>query len=296
MNYLGETAALATALFWSISAFLFTNAGKEIGALQLNVDRMAIAAILLSITILIFGIDYHMSGAQILFLSLSGLVGLVVGDSFLFAAFKEIGPRLSLLIMSSNPAMAAIMAYFVFGEKLAITGIIGMSVTFIGISMVIFEKRRNSPIKFHLSPKGVLYSFIGAVGQATGLIFAKYATSFGEMGVMPMTVVRLVSSIAVMLVPIIYLKRYANPIKVYSLKPKTLKWVFMASILGPYLGITLSLYAIVHTKIGIASTLLSTTPIIMLPLSYFIAKEKIALRSAIGAIVAVGGIALLFLV
>jgi drug/metabolite transporter (DMT)-like permease len=67
------------------------------------------------------------------------------------------------------------------------------------------------------------------------------------------------------------------------------------AIFGPYLGITFSLIAIMYTKVGIAATLIATVPILMLPLVRIIYKERLSWHAIVGACVAVGGVAILFL-
>jgi len=92
------------------------------------------------------------------------------------------------------------------------------------------------------------------------------------------------------------LKRFNNPITVFRKDIKALKATVTGTILGPVLGITSSLIAITYTKIGIASTLMSTMPIIMLPIVRYYYKETLSWRAISGAIVAVIGIAILLLV
>jgi drug/metabolite transporter (DMT)-like permease len=61
------------------------------------------------------------------------------------------------------------------------------------------------------------------------------------------------------------------------------------------LGISFSLIAIEHTKVGIAATIMAMVPILMLPLVRVFLKEKLSWRAIVGAFVAVGGVAMLFL-
>ncbi len=86
-----------------------------------------------------------------------------------------------------------------------------------------------------------------------------------------------------------------NPIQMISNNKNSLKLLFSGSFIGPYLGITLSFIAVTNAEVGIASTIMSTTPIIMLPMARYFYKEKLNLKSIIGAIIAVIGVALLFL-
>ncbi len=296
MNFIGEISALATAVIWSFSSFLFTGAVVRVGAVQLNIARMILACVLLTITIPLLDISFDVSSTQILLLSISGFVGLVLGDSFLFKSFGEIGPRIGLLVMSSNPAIAALMAYFILGEVLSFWGILGMIVTLTGISIVVLDKRANAENKFPITRKGVILAFLAAMGQGSGLIFAKMAFLEGDINSFMATFVRLASAVAIMLPVAIIAGKYKNPFKIFSKDLKALGYTAGASVLGPYLGITLSFIAIIYTKVGIASTLMSTMPIIMLPLSVIFYKEKLGWRAVLGAFTAVGGIAMLFLV
>lgn len=295
MQYIGESAALGAAFLWTFSSFVFTYITTKISTLMLNIIRLFISAILLLLTIYVFGVNYHVTQAQFWFLSLSGFVGLVLGDTFLFRAFKEIGPRVTMLLMSSNPAMAAILAYFFLGEVLSIWGIIGMIITLAGISIVVMDSRGNKQAKFHLTRIGVFYGFMAAVGQAVGLIFGKLAFNEGDVHWTVATFIRIAAAAVVMLPLVAAVGRFNNPIKPFKEDKKLFGWVFLGSIIGPYLGISFSFIAIIYTKVGIASTLMSTVPILMLPLSRMIHKEKLSWSAIAGAFIAVFGVAILFL-
>ncbi len=295
MAFIGEFSAIGAAFLWSFSSFLFTSASIKLGSMQLNIDRMLIAAILLVLTIGIFKINYDISTAQFIWLTLSGIAGLVAGDTFLFKSFSMIGPRVSMLIMSGNPAIAAIMAYLLLGETLSFWNVLGIAVTLSGISLVILERPATPSTKFRITKMGVFYGFLGASGQAIGLILAKMAYHEGDIHSLMATFVRIGTAVIILLPLAVIVKRYKNPIKLYKADRKALGMVSLGSVIGPYLGITFSFLAIIYTKVGIASTLMATMPIIMLPLSGMIYKEKLTWKSVTGAFIAVGGVAMLFL-
>lgn len=294
MPFLGEISALTAAIIWSFSSFLFTSVAKKIGAMQLNINRMLFASAYLVVVILIFGINMELNRDQILYLTISGFFGLTLGDTFLFKAFKEVGPRISTLIMSINPAIAAFLGWIIAGESLDFLSILGISITLAGITFVLLEKNHGEN-KVKLSAIGIVSAFVGATGQAVGLVFAKMANNVGEINFISATFYRLATA-TILLIPIgLLIKQYKNPLEIYKKDSKIFGSIFLASFLGPFLGITLSFVAVINTKIGIASTLLSIMPITMLPLSVWIDKEKLSPFAIIGAIIAVGGIALLFL-
>ena len=294
MNYIGEIAALATAFCWSITSYAFTNASRRVGAIQVNIDRMAFASIILISIIGIFSISLNLSFNQISNLVISGILGLVIGDSFLFKSFQLIGARLGIIIMAAVPVLSAILAYFFLNEIISYLGMFGMLLTITGILIVVLEKKsRENHITFN--KLGIFYGFLGALGQASGLIFAKFAFQAGELNGFSASFIRLFSASIIILPIASTFRRYKNPFNIYPKDIYSTKVILIGTIFGPVLGITGSLIAIEYAKVGIASTLMATMPIIMLPISRYYFKEKLEWKAIIGAFVAVIGAAIIFL-
>ena len=295
MNYIGEIAALATAFCWSITSYAFTNASRRVGALQVNIDRMVLASIMLISIVGIFGISLSLTFNQILNLTISGILGLVLGDSFLFKSFQLIGARLGIIMMASVPVLSAILAFFFLNEIISLLGMFGMLLTIAGILIVVLERKNPSENKTSISKIGIFYGFLGALGQASGLIFAKFAFQGGELNGFAASFIRLFSASIIILPLASILRRYKNPFGIYPKDSYSTKVILIGTIFGPVLGITLSLVAIEYAKVGIASTLMATMPIIMLPISRFYFKEKLVWKAIVGAFVAVAGTAVIFL-
>ncbi len=295
MPYLGEITSLLTACCWSCSAYIFTAAANRIGSVQINIDRMLFAVIILFITIFLAGINFELSNSQILNLSISGIIGLVIGDTFLFKAFTLIGTRLSMMLMSLTPAMSAILAYFFLSERISYLGIIGMIITLAGILLVVFDKKENGESAHKHEARGILYGVLGALGQAIGLIFAKLAFEESNINGFVATFVRLFSATIIIIPIFVLLRRYKNPLALYKSDKKGLALTLGGTFFGPFLGITLSLISIANTKVGIASTLMATIPVIMLPIGKFVFKDHINVKAILGAVIAVAGVAILFL-
>ena len=296
MAYLGEISAIITAFLWSGTSFAFTNAVKRIGSLQLNVNRIILATIFLFFIIIIVNINYDLSAEQIYYLALSGFVGLVLGDSFLFKSFQLIGARLGMLLMALVPAFSSVLAFVFLNENLSLISVTGMTIILAGISIVILERNKDTESIFKTNKLGILYGILGALGQASGLVLAKFAFEAGSINGFVATFVRLLAAVVIIFPLALLFRRYKNPIKVYTKDTKALWATLVGTILGPVLGITGSLIAIANAQIGIASTLMSTMPIIMLPIVRYYYKEKLGWRAIVGALIAVVGVAILFLV
>lgn len=289
---LGELAALVTALLWSGTSIAFTEASVRVGSFHVNISRLVIAFLLLVITIVVFGFDIKMSANQIFNLGMSGFIGLVIGDTFLFKAFQYIGARISMLIMALVPALSAILAYIFLGEIILPIQVLGMIITIAGIAIVVLQRKDN---KVKPDYRGIFYAFMGAVGQAGGLIFAKLAFNEADLNGFVATSIRIAASIIFIYPVFVIINQTPNPFYKFIGDKKALSYMLAGSVFGPYLGITFSLIAISSTQVGIASTLMATPPIIMLPMVKFYYKEEIPMLSVIGAFIAVAGVALLFL-
>jgi drug/metabolite transporter (DMT)-like permease len=297
--YIGELAALFTSLCWSLSALAFTLSGQIIGSQVVNRVRVLLAFLMLMAINWIFlgqPIPLNLHIDNWFWLILSGAVGLAIGDTFLFRTYQLIGPRLGLLLLSLAPVFSTLIALFLFDEKLSISQLAGMVVTLVGIGWVILANREvqmgDSPHK--LSSKGILFGVIAALGQATGLVLSKQGMQ-GDISPFAGTLIRMIAGFGFLWGSALISKQVIPTIKITWQNPKALRWVFFGSIFGPVVGISASLLSLQYAKIGIASTLMALPPVFMLPISYFAFKERISWQAVIGTLVAIAGIALIFL-
>ncbi len=294
--YIGELAALGTAILWSLVSIVFTEASKLIGSMRLNINRLLFASFFLFIIILVAGVPLTMQPMQFALLVGSGVVGLIFGDGFLFRSFRHIGPRKSMLVMSLSPGVTTLLGTFVLGEEITLLVALGISITLLGIFIVVLDKKETPSQEYKTDRMGYFYAFLGAVGQSGGLVLAKIAFQMGYVPEFTAAFTRILSSGVLLLGIVIAMGNYKDPVAIYVRHPKALWLTILGSIIGPVLGITLSLVAINNTlNIGIAATLMSTMPILMLPIVVIVYKEKLSLNAVFGAIVAVVGIVFLFI-
>ncbi len=295
MPYLGEIAGLTTAVCWSLTSIVFTIASRRIGALQVNLYRLPAAIFLLGLTYFLFWGNLNISGEVVFWLAASGVVGLAIGDTFLFQAMVIIGARLSMILMALAPPMAALLAYFYLGEIISPIGILGIAVTIAGVIWVVAERTPDpSGNKRRISPKGVLWGILAAFGQAAGLILAKKGLN-SDIHALLATLIRMLGAAAILWPLTLLTGKVKSPIRIFSKDRGAIKYMILGIIFGPYLGVTFSLVSVKYTQTGIAATLMSTMPVIMIPMVIAIEKEKVSSRAILGAAVAVAGIAILFL-
>ena len=175
MKYSGELFALLTAIFWTGSSLAFAASSRRVGSIYVNVARLFVASIVLSLIVFVGGLAQSISQSQVLLLVLSGQVGLVFGDTFLFKSYEYQSARISSLIMSTAPAMSATLSYWLVGETLGWAATLGIVVTIGGIALVLLGQRGDDQSIHPNVRKGIFYALVGALGQAGGLVLAKMA-------------------------------------------------------------------------------------------------------------------------
>lgn len=295
-DHLGEFAALLTAVFWTATSLSFESASLKVGSIAVNILRLLLGFAFLSIfTLMRRGLILPSDATweNWKWLSLSGLVGFVFGDLFLFKSYTMIGSRFSMLIMTLVPPITAFFSFIILGEKLTLFHYLGMTLTFSGIALAIFSRQgKGEKLSLKLSPRGVLYAFGGAVGQALGLVLSK----FGMKSYDPFaaTQIRIIAGITGYILLVTLLGRWTS-VKNATANKSGMILTGIGAFFGPFLGVSFSLIAIKYTAAGIASTIMALVPVFIIVPAVLVFKQRVSLAEALGAIVSVAGVALFFM-
>lgn len=297
-SFWGELAALGTASCWALASLVFTRAGRQIGAFNLNKLRIPIAAFCLSGALLLTGSGHditHLTGGDAAWLALSGVIGLVLGDSCYFRSLVILGPRRATLLMSSAPVMTALLAVVFLDEHLGWVAWLGIAITLAGIAWVTAERDFHSDNSPHGSKAlGVLLGLGGAAGQAIGLVIAKRVLVGSDIAPLAATLVRMIAATIAIWLFALAARQVRSTLVV--LGQASVRWVVVAgAMLGPFIGVWLSLVSVKHIEAGVAATIMAIAPVLVLPLVVLIFRERVTLRAVLGAVAAVGGVAMLFL-
>lgn len=302
IGLVGDSAAVVTSCLWTISSIFFTTAGKRIGSLSVNAYRTVLAIGFLVVThaLLLGSLLPFATAGQWFWMGISGIVGLGIGDSGLFAAYVTIGPRRSLLVMALAPLFSALGAYLMLGETIPAPGIVGIGITLAGVMIVILESEERSgeaPISNTNRVYGLFFAVVAAIGQGVGLVLSKKG-----IDLYPNVILNPVSATLMRLLfggLFIWVLALAWGRKVElssALRNKSgLSNTLAGAIVGPFLGITFSMVAVTFTQAGVAQTLMSLMPVLIIPLLWVLYRQRTSRRGIIGAMVAVVGVAIIFL-
>ncbi|MFN2162819.1 MAG: DMT family transporter, partial [Candidatus Promineifilaceae bacterium] len=292
-----QLAALGTAVMWSLTAVFFSYSGRRVGSQVVNRSRLLFAFIFLSFAHLILQGTLFPWDAQPFrwfWFAISSILGLVLGDTFLFQAYVLIGPRLSMLLMSTVPIYSVIFGWLLFGEQISSVELAGILLAVSGIAWVVSEKRaQQTVVENKQYRKGIIFGLAGALGQVANLVTARYGLVGGYPAISASIIRILIAMIILWLVAA--LTRQVR----YTLEKwrdrKAFRAIVAGAFVGPFLGIWLSLIAVQNARLGIAATLMALPPILLIPIEYIAYRQRASRRAIVGTVVAILGVALIFL-
>ena len=288
----GELAAVATALCWAFSGIFFAEAARRIGALRTNLLRLPIAVVLLSAALAATGTTFAtLDARRTWLLAASGFVGLTIGDLALFASLVRIGPRLAALLMALAPVFATVAGAVGLGELPGQFALAGMAVTLAGVGWVVLERRDGQAHPFE-HRGAIALGVVAAACQGVGLVLAK-AGMAGEVPPLAATWVRMAVATAGMWLLALLAGRIAG-LAIVDAARRGFAPVLGGAVAGPFVGVWLSLVAARYTDVGVAATLMATTPVLIIPLVMVTERYRPSLRAVLGALIAIAGVALLF--
>ena len=290
----GEFFALFTAISWTFSSLTFGKISKKYDTQVANFLRVTIGTIMVGFVCL-FGsrhlfLPTDVTWENLKIISLSGFIGMFLGDLFLFKAYNMIGARVTMLIMALSPIIVSIIDFLFLGVTLYPIQIFAILITCLGIILVIF-KTEDKKISLGFSVKGLLYAFLATLGQSLGVILTKLgSTTYDSLAT---SQIRLGVAIFFFGALVLYEGKARETIKMITSK-KALSLLLIGTFFSVF-GIAALIEAFKSANASIASTISSTSPIIMIPCSILFYKEKIRKNEIIGAIISVVGLSIFFL-
>jgi drug/metabolite transporter (DMT)-like permease len=297
MDFIGEIAALATSFFFAMTAIIFTSTGRMVGSQVTNRMRLAFALIyLMVLNAILFRepLPFSAESSRWVWLSVSGIVGLSLGDAFLFRALISLGTRLGTLLLSLAPIFGSVIAWVFFGETLTVMQIAGIVLALAGIGWVVMSHKEPVDTPHGHTRRGVIFGVLAALGQAVGLVLSKQGMA-GDFSPFQANAIRMLAAASFIWVWTLFEGQANATLTALREKPKVLRLLALGALVGPVLGVTSSLLAVQHAEIGVASTLMALPPVIVLPISYFALKEKFGWQAVAGTMLAIMGVAILFL-
>ena len=310
MKYLGELISLGVAFSWTIAALASEVGSRRLGVFVMNVWRMGVALLLSALLMwLTLGSPYpvYAGGQAWAWLLASGVVGYFFGDWCLFNSYLTIGSRMGQLFMTLAPMFTAISAWVMLGQTLSWTALLAMGVTMTGIAISVLGRNQEHHVALNLPLKGILFGIGAGLGQGVGLVLSKIGLDHYVADV-PATLLpsvedflpfgsNMIRCVAgfVCFYAWLLLSGHGGRMRESLKEHRGLLAMLVAVFSGPFIGVGFSLMAVQYTAAGIASTIMATTPIIILLPSKWLFHQPITARTVVGAVISMVGVSLFFL-
>jgi drug/metabolite transporter (DMT)-like permease len=286
---LGIAAALGSAASWAVGAILFKRVGEQMSSFGMTLAKGAVSVILLGVAVCAFGF-LSMDNTSLWQLVLSGLIGIAIGDILFFKALQDLGPVAMIVLMVVGQVLTILLALVFLHEVPSMMEWIGMAAILIGVCVALSADLggENSPSGW----RGVMFGLASVACMSVSVIITKGPVE--HLPSLQATFVRMAAgTLGVFAAGLIsgQMGGWLAPLK----NGRFLSNFLMAVSVVTFGGFWLSVFAIKHLDVAVANTLNSTEPIFVIPLAYFVLKDKISFRSVIGAISVVAGVALILL-
>lgn len=294
---LGQLAALSAAFFWAVATLLYNRSSLHLNAAQLNLVKGLVACPLLFVSLYFFGlgVNFDFSSPALWLLLLSGVIGITVGDTCYFSALRRLGPTHTILLEYLAPPFAAILAWMFLHERLSLLEIIAALTVIGGVIFVLTEKRMQVASQSRrISRPGLAFAVAAAWCQAVGLVMAFHALQSFEVNALQAAFLRLAGGTVVLTLMLLILTPKVFAATRVGLRKTKLLPLIIAIFFGTFLAIGLQQVAIANITPGIAQTLLATAPLFMFAIN-LVQGKTLSARAFVGTLVALAGIALLFL-
>lgn len=298
---MGTLFGLLTAISWAIGIFPFTGAARLLGSHAVNSFRLLLATLVLGLLVLYLydgKVELLLSGADSqawLWLGLSGVVGLSLGDFFSFKAFENLGARNSSVFTTMAPGAAMIFGSLLIGETFSLFAVVAMLITVAGILILQSGRRKEKDAQIIHPVKGAWYATGAALCQGIGIVLARKGMLADEdIPSVHAAWIRMFAGCGVLYIIELFRNRIIHLHKPIFTKPYRGLYLLLAGTLfGPVIGVSLSLQTARLTGAGVAQTLFTLVPVFTLPLAWWMYGQRISLRTGLAVLVSLCGVLLL---
>lgn len=288
MEWIGIIAALGSAASWAFATVVFDRLGKVIPAAGMTFFKGLFSLLLMILLIQSTGGFDNVSIHDFIFLALSGILGISIGDTLFFRSLQDLGAKVQVLYFMLGQIVTMFLSFLLLGEILSMEEYIGATILLAGIIIVTIGKQEDHPNKM----RGIVGGFASILCFSLSSIMVK--VSIADVSVPTATFWRMFfSTVSIMFIGFTS-KRFAAwcaPLK----HTKTLLLFLLNVVVITYGGFLLSMMAIKHITVSLASVLSTTEPVFVLILAYVINKEQATKRELIGAMITIAGLLVIIL-
>jgi drug/metabolite transporter (DMT)-like permease len=288
---------MGAALAWALGTVLFRGIGDKAPAEGMNLGKCLIGTFYVGVLMLalpLFGAGAHqpLDLRTWVMLGVSGVLGIALADTFFFKALMCLGPRQTVVVATLAPVFTVLLGVIVLKERLPPLVWVGAPVTLLGVNVVLWDDVGSGATDKSKYRTGILYGIAFAACQAVSMLTAKFGVS--EVSALQGTFVRLLTG-AVSLGALCAITRNTKAWLGPFAEPQLFRKMLIAVAVVAVGAFWLSMLAVKLAPVSLATVLLSTEPLFVLPITAFLLKEKVTRRAIVGALIAVAGCSMILI-
>lgn len=292
-----DLLALGAAGCWALSSILAVAPARHLGTFAFNRWRMLLVAAMLWAATLATGTWHTLSPGIAATLALSGLFGIFLGDSALFAAVDRLGPRRAGVLFATNAMFSALMGFVLLGERMNARAALGAALTIAGVMTAVLLGRRKEEDHAWETDRGhaglgVALALAAAFCQAVGSLIAKPVMA---AHIDPIAAAAIRVSVACAAHFALLFGGMGAARARHAPTARVLAQTALNGFVGMGLGMTLVLVALAHGDLGVVAILSSVSPVLVLPMLWWRLGRAPAAGAWGGAALTACGTALLLL-
>jgi drug/metabolite transporter (DMT)-like permease len=142
--------------------------------------------------------------------------------------------------------------------------------------------------------RGIINATLGTVAQGVAFVFASQGVS-GSFPPVSAAFIRVFAGLIALWLFIAFQHKLKETATIFNHDLKLFLQLAGAAISGPVIAGSLLLLSFQFIPVGVSTTLSHTTAIMLIPISYFVFKERITVRAILGTIITITGVAILFI-
>ena len=292
---IGYVLAISAAAIWSGVALSATRMVRYFGSYNYNLLRLLGIIVIFSPYVFLRWESLYFENSILLAIFLSSVIGIIIGDTFLFICLKRLGPRRQALLFSMQIPFTIVLAEIFLQSLPSITELVGCALIFSGI-LIAIQFNRSIPNDDLENIQGNKYTgLLAGIGlalcQSIGIILMKPA--LGSTDPIIVSYLRIIIAAVIMFGSLFFIKnnRLWEKMKDYK---KTIFSIFLG-FMGMGVGMTMLIYALKFGNPGVISTLSSTMPIMIIPILWIVTKNYAGHLAVIGAALTCLGAGIIFL-
>ena len=295
---LGAGYALLAAFLWTCSSMMWGLVKMPAFTLNACKNCVGVALVGIHLAIVSFGLGWVELSADLRswsWLALSGLVGIVIGDTMYFRSLQILGPRRAMVIACLAPFFAALLGLLFLGQEIAFLVVLGIGLTMTGVVVVVLDRKAKQEEPGLVPGKlqaGVACGVIAAACQSTGGLFAFNGMFFeGKVActALEAAAIRLLAAAVATTLWLLSRQKYRQAF-VQTVKLEQFRYIVPATAMGTWLGVWLCQKAYQNDDLAIAQTLLATCPLFAIPVMWILYRHRVSRVAFIGTVVAIFGI------